>query len=909
MKDQQAKTQGKISQCSLPLRRPEWLDIFNAIGHPALILDPQHRIISANLKALELTGKPLCELIGKPCYQIFHGKDTTTPPLSCPLEIMFKSGHLETAEMEVEVTGRFFLVSCSPVFDDNGNIEKIIHIATDVTERRHALEELRESRHHASLLADLLERSSQPFMTHYPDGRMGICNNAFSQLLGYPKQELLTLDWAQDLTPPKWIEKERLLLEDLNQTGQPIRYKKEFIRKNGTLVPVELLVHLQKDDTGKPKYYYAFVTDITERKMAKDALRTAQNFSRALLENIIDGVVACDSEGKLVLFNRTAREWHGLDPLDISQEEWARSYNLYEADSITLMTSDTIALARAFKGEVVRDAPMVIRANDRPPRAILANAAPFFDTDGRLLGAVSVMRDVTEQKKSEKALVNAEKRFRDLLEHVQLAAVMLDLNGNIIFCNDYLLGMTGHARDDVLFRNWFDLFAPQESRKLMKAEFSANILQNTLPPHSESTLVTRDGSTRLVVWDNAVLHSPEGEMTGTASIGKDITEQQKLEEQLRQSQKLEALGQLAGGVAHDFNNILTAIVGYVHLSLMKTQDDEGLRNNLEMIIEAANKATALTQSLLSFSRKQIINPQPHSLNKIIKRLQTFLSRLIREDIAITTACGETDLMIFADSGQIEQILMNLVTNARDAMPHGGQITIRAEAVLLDEDFVTAHGYGTVGNYALLSVTDTGKGMDSSTKERIFEPFFTTKEQGKGTGLGLATVYGAVKQHNGYISVCSEVEKGTTFKIYLPLFKGFSGTERNGTECNSLPRGSETILIAEDNNELRELAHHILHKYGYTVIEAADGNDALAKYKDNKDRVQLLLLDAIMPKKNGKAAYREIQALNPSIKALFMSGYAEDIIMGEGMFEEGINFIIKPITPSGLLRKVREVLDS
>jgi CheY-like chemotaxis protein len=328
-----------------------------------------------------------------------------------------------------------------------------------------------------------------------------------------------------------------------------------------------------------------------------------------------------------------------------------------------------------------------------------------------------------------------------------------------------------------------------------------------------------------------------------------------------------------------------------------------------LILDASDKATALTQSLLSFSRKRVINPKPHNLNDIIKRLQTLLSRLIREDIAITTTCWETDLVVLVDSGQIEQILMNLVTNARDAMPHGGHIAIRAKTTHMDGEFISTHGYGKIGNYALLSVSDTGKGMDVKTKERIFEPFFTTKEQGKGTGLGLATVYGAVKQHDGYIDVYSELGKGTTFKIYLPLFRGVPGEERNETESVALRGGSETILVAEDNTALRELTLRVLHKYGYNVIEAVDGADAVARYIKHKDQVQLIILDAIMPKKNGKVVYQEIRSINPSIKAIFVSGYAEDIIIKEGLLEPDINFLLKPINPSDLVKKVREVLDA
>ena len=399
------------------------------------------------------------------------------------------------------------------------------------------------------------------------------------------------------------------------------------------------------------------------------------------------------------------------------------------------------------------------------------------------------------------------------------------------------------------------------------------------------------------------------QLTGVIHVVRDVTESKRLEEQLRQSQKLEAIGQLAGGVAHDFNNILTAIVGYAHLTLRKLPADDLLRGNVDQILQAADRATSLTQSLLAFSRKQIINPKPNDLNDIVTHFEKFLLRLIREDIEILTTCADDELTVLADKGQIEQILMNLVTNARDAMPGGGQIAIRTEITDMDDAFIKIHGYGKTGKYALLLVSDTGCGIPAEIKEKIFEPFFTTKEQGKGTGLGLSMVYGIVKQHDGYIDVSIGQGKGTTFKIYLPLCRGVVKEVRREEERVPVRGGAEVILVAEDDAALRRLCSTILGNYGYSVIEAVDGQDAIEKYSENRDRVQLIILDCIMPKKNGKEAYREVLMINPSVRAIFVSGYTEDIISKEGLLDPGINFVLKPITPSDLLKKVREVLDA
>jgi nitrogen-specific signal transduction histidine kinase len=388
---------------------------------------------------------------------------------------------------------------------------------------------------------------------------------------------------------------------------------------------------------------------------------------------------------------------------------------------------------------------------------------------------------------------------------------------------------------------------------------------------------------------------------------KDITERKRLEQQLLQAQKMEAIGQLAGGIAHDFNNILTAIIGFGTLLKIETSKDDLLRSYVTQILTSAERAANLTQALLAFSRRQIISPRPMNLNEIIQGVERLLSRLIGEDIELSTFLTDKELTVMADSGQIETVLMNLATNARDAMPDGGSLIIKTELTEINHEFIKAYGYGRPGFYALILVEDTGHGMDEKTKERIFEPFFTTKEVGKGTGLGLSMVYGIIQQHDGYINVYSEPGKGSTFKIYLPLIKS-KVEEAELVVHPVLKRGTETVIVAEDDSQVRELIKEVLEGFGYKVMEAADGEDALKVFNENKDRIQLLILDVVMPKKNGKEVYDEIRKVRPDIKAIFTSGYNVDIIHQKGILEEGSDFISKPISPEELLRKVREILD-
>ena len=390
------------------------------------------------------------------------------------------------------------------------------------------------------------------------------------------------------------------------------------------------------------------------------------------------------------------------------------------------------------------------------------------------------------------------------------------------------------------------------------------------------------------------------------ALRKREAEKEQLQEQLRHAQKMEAIGTLAGGIAHDFNNILTAIMGFGGLMQIQLPKESPVMPHVEQILVSAQKAASLTQNLLAFSRKQLSTPKPLNLNENIGNLKKLLGRLIKEDIEFKLELSEKDLIVMADQGQIDQILMNLVTNAKDAMPTGGVLTVTTEAVKLAPNILATLPPRNSNDYALISVIDTGIGMDGKTKERIFDPFFTTKAVGKGTGLGLSMIYGIVKQHEGHIEVESEVGKGTTFNIYFPLIDlALEKKEEKG--LLTLKKGIETILIAEDDSSVASLVKKVLEEFGYKVIAADNGESAIEQFLKNKDDIQLLLLDVIMPKKNGKEAYEAIRKIKPEVKTLFISGYPADIIDEQAIIE-GLNFIRKPVSPEELLFKVREVLD-
>ena len=425
----------------------------------------------------------------------------------------------------------------------------------------------------------------------------------------------------------------------------------------------------------------------------------------------------------------------------------------------------------------------------------------------------------------------------------------------------------------------------------------------------------RDGNGMFVWITASPLFDKSGNRVGAIESVRDITDYKKaeqekihLESQLRQSQKMEAIGQVAGGIAHDFNNILTAIIGYSAILKSKIGENTPLQRYVSLINGAAGKAAKLTGDLLAFSRKKLINPQSVNMNDLLLGMKALLHRLITEDIHFSLTLSEEPVMTKVDPAQMEQVIMNLVANACDAMTDGGYLNISTASVGLNgnsQDIQLAPG-----RYVLITVSDTGTGIDEETKERIFEPFFTTKEVGKGTGLGLSIAFGIIAQHNGYITVYSEQDYGTTFKIYLPELLSSESMEPLETEIvASYPRGgNETILLAEDNQETRNVMQEILEAAGYAVIAAVDGIDALEKFKKLSHSIELVILDVIMPHKNGKEVLAEIHSVNPKVKHLFSSGYTAEIIHKKGMIDHNLNFISKPVTPNDFLLKVRDILD-
>jgi two-component system, cell cycle sensor histidine kinase and response regulator CckA len=641
-----------------------------------------------------------------------------------------------------------------------------------------------------------------------------------------------------------------------------------------------------------------------ERYKASEALRESETRLRTLVQTIPELVWLKDVNGVYLACNPMFERLYGARDADIVGKTDYDFVSKELADFFREHDRKAMAAGKPSSNE-----EWLTFADDGHRALMDTIKTPMYDAGGNPVGVLGIARDITERKQAEEELATSEAKFRRLYQefHGLLDAVpdilmLLDKDMKVVWANrvaaDFIgvtpEAITGHYCHSL----WYKRATPCDPCPVMKS-FS------TGRPQSE-TITRPDGR----IWDirTVPLTDEGGSIARVIEVVREVTEHSRLEAQYLQAQKMESIGTLAGGVAHDFNNILSAIIGYGHVTLMKMADGDPLRSNIEHILEAADRAARLTKELLLFSRKHVSERKPVELNEVVSMVEKFLRMVIGEDIACKTMLQERSLPVYADSHQFEQVLMNLATNARDAMPRGGAFTVKTEQIDLTEDFTSAHGYGKSGTYAMLTISDTGIGMDEATRKRIFEPFYTTKEVGKGTGLGLAVVYGIIKQHDGFINVYSEPGKGTTFRIYLPIIGALVTEETKAQRKEAPARGTETVLVAEDDENLRKLSRTVLADFGYTVIEAVDGEEAVKKFMENKDTIQLLLFDLIMPKMNGKEASDEIRKIKPDMKVLFASGYDPDLLQQKALLEDGVHLVYKPISPMDLLRKVRSVLD-
>jgi PAS domain S-box-containing protein len=544
--------------------------------------------------------------------------------------------------------------------------------------------------------------------------------------------------------------------------------------------------------------------------------------------------------------------------------------------------------------------------------ALRGGASDFVLKDklARLNPAVErELRDAKVRKArrdAEAALRSSEQRYRRIVETTNEGVWVIDADSKTTFMNARMAAMVGCRPDEVLGRPALD-FIHLDSRSTWAPHSERR--QEGVIAHADIRLHRPDGKVLWVLIDSTPSFDESGRYEGTLAMAVDMTERRRLEDQLRQSQKMEAIGSLAGGVAHDFNNLLSVILSYTSLALDGLEPGEPIHADLEEVRKAGERASELTRQLLAFGRQQILEPRIVSLNQILSGMERMLRRIVGEDIELSLLTSHTLGKVEADPGKVEQVIMNLVVNARDAMRDGGKVSIETANVELDAAYCAQHLDVVPGSYAMLAITDTGTGMDAATRARIFEPFFTTKEKGRGTGLGLSTVFGIVRQSAGHIWVYSEPEKGTTFKVYFPRSNASLENQPTMAPAAQVLTGTETVLLVEDEDQVRGIMRTILRRQGYNVLEAQNGGEAFLICEKFPAKIHLLLTDVVMPRMSGRELAERLVAMRPDIRVIFVSGYTENSVVHHGVLDAGVSFLQKPITPDALLRKVREVLDS
>lgn len=729
------------------------------------------------------------------------------------------------------------------------------------------------------------------------DGRWLKVNRSLCQITGYTEQELLGLTF-QDITHPDDLEADLALVQQMLAGEIPFYHlEKRYFHKDGHIVWILLSVSLVRDGEGNPSYFIGQIQDITERKVAEEQLRRQQ----ALLQNVIKHIPCAvfwkDRHSVFLGANELCARNLGLQsPAElVGKTDYDMHIERKDADFYVQCDHQVMAT-----GEPLLHVEEVQHRADGSRAVLLTSKVPLRDAAGKIIGTIGIYTDITQRKQIEEALRTSEERYRLLFER-NLAGVLMTApaTGRILACNEAMARILGCASpEELLSHSMPEFYFNIAEREALLAQFrNKSILTN-----HESCLRRLDGRPVWVIANLSLERGEEGTFLHGTMI--DITARKHIEEQLRQSQKMDAVGQLAAGVAHDFNNLLTIINGYSDLMLQSLPAEHAHREFLEPIKTAAERSAALTRKLLAFSRKQVVAPTVVDLNKIVAEMEKMLRRTLGEDIDLSTKLEPQLCLIKADPGQLEQLLLNLVVNARDAMPQGGKLTIETHNVVRSDRYAQA---GTCP-YVLLDVSDTGCGMSEEVKTRIFEPFFTTKEVGKGTGLGLATVYAIVKQSQGQIDVLSEPGRGTRFHIFFPRHeKPFIDTEV--TVPPPAPMGTETVLLVEDDTNVRQLFSHTLQECGYTVLQASSGCDAISLCQTYQGPLDLLVTDVVMPGLGGRQLAEHLLPLFPRLKVLYLSGYTDDAVVRYGVLQEQVHFLQKPFPLPVLVQKVRSVLDS
>lgn len=904
------------------------------LAHAPLVLlaiDASGRVTVSEGRGLEAVGLKPGQVVGQSAFDLYG-----------TVEIVGRSGQRtsgraviqrvlagESIDGITELNGRFFENRFLPMRNASGTIDGMMGVSYDVTEIHRAGEALRvnDERFHR-----VVENISDVITVLDLDGTILYQSPSVTRVLGYGQAELLGRS-AFELVHPADVEQVRLAF-DPTRTDIVI-HSYRFRHRDGSWRTLEGAGKIHEAEGGDRAAIIAF-RDLTERERGNAESRLLQEVTWRVADAADTDAalasamrLACDSfawvfaEAWVLSDDKTCFEpspvWHSADPrFDVFREgterlrmppatsvpgrSWAQRRAVWIADVAEDDGFIRRDRARAAGLHAALAVPITLDDQETVAAVLVLYSAQPREQDARLVGLFSAVAaqlgSAMQRKHAEMALRSSQALLQSVVTSAPIVLFALDQNG--IFTLSDGKGLKGIGLDpgEVVGRSALDVYGHVQGL--------GESLRRALAGEAFVGATEVDGRS-FETWYSPRVDA-NGTVIGVLGVATDVTERKQLEEQLRQSQKLESVGLLAGGIAHDFNNMLTAITGYAELVMDRLSPDDAMRDEVAEISRAAERGALLTYQLLAFSRKQILQPETVVLNDVVADVSRMLRRLIGEDITLVVRTSDDVGVVSADPGQISQVIMNLAVNARDAMPKGGTLTIETANVTLDEDYAAAHPSVQPGPYVMLAVTDTGTGMPPEVRGRVFEPFFTTKGIGRGTGMGLATVYGIVKQSDGHASVESEVGEGATFRVYLPRRADTGRPVFTRAEAVQPARGSETVLLVEDEEIVRRLARRALESLGYVVLEAADGAQAVALSENSGTKIDILLTDVVMPKMSGRELVERLAVARPGLKILYMSGYTDDAIVHRGMLDEGTNFLQKPFSIQALAGKVREVLD-
>lgn len=920
-------TEHRRAEAALKASEAELRALFEAMTDVIVVLDADGRHLKI-APPNDSAENPAADRLGKTLHEVFPKQ--TADFFLHHVRRALEDGQLHRFEYNLPVNGseQWFSGSVSPMTSDS-----VVWIARDITSRkrreaeRRLIFEIIEGVITTPNLDELLK------LIHQSIDKVLYAKNCYVALYDELRDLIHFEFWVDefdDVPPPRPIGEG--FTSYVLRTGQPLllteNLKKEMyergevsdsgrpsacwlgvpLRTPAGTIGVLVLQHYEKDcaySTHDLELLSSIGDQIAlaiERKRAEERIRESEERYRVVAETATDVIVTIDQDSTILFVNRAVERVFGYAVSELVGKKITMLMPEYMREVHKAAISEYCSTGQKHINWDAVDLPGLHKTGREIP---LELSFGEFTRNGKRY-FTGIARDVTERRNAEHELSRSEERYRDIVENAHDIIYTHDLLGNYTSVNNAGEQITGYSREEALSMNILEIVAPEfieKAREMIRRKLTGESLTAY-----ELEIIAKDGH-RIAIEVNSKLVFQDGLPVGVQGIARDVTKRKQLEEQLRQSQKMEAIGRLAGGIAHDFNNLLTAITGYSEISMKPLRDEDPLLSNLQEIKKAGDRAASLTRQLLAFSRKQVLQPKLLDLNSVVVDMERMLRRLIGADIDLCTALDPKVSSIKADPGQIEQIIMNLAVNARDAMPKGGKLTIETRNVFLDEEYARRHIAVTPGPFVMLAVSDSGAGIDSEIQTRIFDPFFTTKAVGEGTGLGLSTVYGIVKQSGGNIWVYSEVGAGTTFKIYLPSTDESAQIYKRETGHEEFLRGTETVLLAEDEAIVRNLACQVLRTYGYQVLEATDGNSALGISNNHAAPIHLLITDLIMPGMSGRNLATRLTESRPEMKVLYMSGYADAAIVHHGVLDKGANFIQKPFSTDVLAIRVREVLDT